>query len=192
MGDTPILEVESKDEGRNAKVRLFADRIEREKPRGRLSMSSARQDFEVTPVRAVSSVQAVKDGFSTKVIVFASGNTIEFRIHPHDAAHRFKDELTRLMLAGGTPAPAAAAPVDRLEQLSKLADLKAQGVLSDEEFEAEKARIMAATEPAAPSPEPAAAPSSSSSSGAAIAGRTAAAVATGGLSEAARLLRRKK
>lgn len=189
MGDTPILEVESKDEGRNAKVRLYADRIEREKPRSRLSVSKAAQDVEVTPVRAVSSVQAQKDGLSTKVTVYASGNTIVFRIHPHDAAHRFRDELTKLMLAGGAPAPTAAAPADRLEQLSKLGDLKAQGVLTDEEFEAEKARIMA--EPEAGSP---AAPAQTEKIGSSApgAGRIAAGLASGGLTEAARLLRRKK
>ena len=40
------------------------------------------------------------------------------------------------------PAPAAPAP-DPIEQLKDLADLKAQGVLSDSEFEAQKARILA-------------------------------------------------
>ena len=49
------------------------------------------------------------------------------------------------------PAPAAApaaAPApsaggnDRLAQLQQLADLKAQGILTDEEFAAEKARIL--------------------------------------------------
>jgi hypothetical protein len=45
-------------------------------------------------------------------------------------------------------APAAAAPAasaggeDRVSQLKDLADLKAQGVLTDEEFAAEKARIL--------------------------------------------------
>jgi hypothetical protein len=38
------------------------------------------------------------------------------------------------------PAPAAA---DRVDQLKDLADLKQQGVLTDEEFAAEKARILA-------------------------------------------------
>ncbi|MET7517456.1 SHOCT domain-containing protein [Streptomyces sp. NPDC005480] len=38
------------------------------------------------------------------------------------------------------PAPPAAA--DRVSQLTQLADLKAQGVLTDEEFAAEKARIL--------------------------------------------------
>jgi hypothetical protein len=53
--------------------------------------------------------------------------------------------------APSEPAPAAAAPTapapsaggdDRLAQLQQLADLKAQGILTDEEFAAEKARIL--------------------------------------------------
>ncbi len=42
------------------------------------------------------------------------------------------------------PAPAAAAPAEsRLDKLKDLADLKEQGVLTEEEFAAEKARILA-------------------------------------------------
>jgi len=43
------------------------------------------------------------------------------------------------------PAPAApeAAPVDRIEALKQLGELKAQGVLTEEEFAVEKARILA-------------------------------------------------
>jgi len=47
------------------------------------------------------------------------------------------------------PAPAAAAPApagggaDRIEQLKELAGLKAQGILTDQEFAAEKAKILA-------------------------------------------------
>jgi Short C-terminal domain len=40
------------------------------------------------------------------------------------------------------PAPSAAAGQDRIAQLKDLADLKAQGILTDEEFAAEKARIL--------------------------------------------------
>jgi hypothetical protein len=39
--------------------------------------------------------------------------------------------------------PAAAASVDPLEQLQKLGELKAAGVLTDEEFTAQKAKILA-------------------------------------------------
>jgi hypothetical protein len=41
------------------------------------------------------------------------------------------------------PAPVAAAPAaDPIEQLQKLGELKAQGILTDEEFAAEKAKIL--------------------------------------------------
>jgi hypothetical protein len=41
------------------------------------------------------------------------------------------------------PAPAAAPAPDPLAQLKELAELKAQGVLTDAEFEAQKAKILA-------------------------------------------------
>jgi hypothetical protein len=41
------------------------------------------------------------------------------------------------------PQPAAAPEPDKLEQLQKLGELKASGVLTDAEFEAQKAKILA-------------------------------------------------
>jgi len=41
------------------------------------------------------------------------------------------------------PAPAAAPAADPLEQLKQLGELKASGVLTDAEFEAQKAKILA-------------------------------------------------
>jgi hypothetical protein len=41
------------------------------------------------------------------------------------------------------PAPAAAAPPDLVSQLKELAALKEQGVLTDEEFATQKARLLA-------------------------------------------------
>jgi hypothetical protein len=45
------------------------------------------------------------------------------------------------------PAPAPAAPAasstdDKIEQLKQLADLKSQGILTDQEFASEKAKIL--------------------------------------------------
>ena len=40
------------------------------------------------------------------------------------------------------PAPAASGGGDRMQQLSELAELKEKGVLTQAEFEAEKARIL--------------------------------------------------
>ena len=48
------------------------------------------------------------------------------------------------LAAAPAPAPAAApAEESVVDQLTKLADLKAQGILSDEEFEAAKAKVLA-------------------------------------------------
>jgi hypothetical protein len=41
------------------------------------------------------------------------------------------------------PAPAAAAPPDMITQLKQLAELKDQGILTDAEFEAQKAKVLA-------------------------------------------------
>jgi len=41
------------------------------------------------------------------------------------------------------PAPAAAAAPDTLTQLKELGELKAQGILTEAEFEAQKAKILA-------------------------------------------------
>jgi len=41
------------------------------------------------------------------------------------------------------PAPAAPSADDRLDQLQKLGELKAAGVLTEAEFEAQKAKILA-------------------------------------------------
>jgi Short C-terminal domain len=41
------------------------------------------------------------------------------------------------------PAPAAAPAADPLEELKKLGELKTAGVLTDAEFEAQKAKILA-------------------------------------------------
>jgi hypothetical protein len=41
------------------------------------------------------------------------------------------------------PAPAPVAAPDPIEQLQKLADLKNQGILTEAEFEAQKAKILA-------------------------------------------------
>ncbi|MFH9395229.1 SHOCT domain-containing protein [Streptomyces sp. NPDC017556] len=40
------------------------------------------------------------------------------------------------------PPPPAPAGTDRVSQLTQLADLKAQGLLTDEEFATEKARVL--------------------------------------------------
>lgn len=133
----------SHESGRNSVVTLYADRLERVKAKKMSSLSNAAQETEVTPVRAVSSVQATKDGMAyTKVTVFASGNNIDFRFG-HAEAQNFKNALMKLVLQGPpSAAPQAPAQPDVMAQLKKLGDLRDAGILSEEEFTAKKADLL--------------------------------------------------
>lgn len=138
----------SHEAGRNAHVRLFSDRIEREKPRGRLSVSSAAQDHEVIPIRSVTSVNIKKDGLTlSKVTVKSGGGEIPFRFR-HEDAQSFRGAIMPLVIAAGHPPSQAAVPTptaaepDVADQIRKLAELRDAGIVSEEEFQAKKAELL--------------------------------------------------
>jgi hypothetical protein len=151
VGGAPLFTGTSRGEdGRNSTVTLWPDRIERVKARSLGSFSKANQDHEVTPVKSISSVQAKKDGFRTKVIVYATGNEIVFRL-PHDDAVKFRGHLLDLMLTekparvpqvivAQTPtATVAPSTADEVRDLAKLRD---EGLMSDAEFETKRREIL--------------------------------------------------
>lgn len=147
-GAAPLLSLKSHDEGRNADVSIYPDRIVRVVERSRLALTKAKQDSEVIPVKSISSVQAKKDGLVyTKVTLFATGNTIEFRLR-HEDAQNMRQTITELILQRDRPAAAASTPAPTLgggiaEELRKLAELRDAGVLSEDEFAAQKAKLLA-------------------------------------------------
>jgi membrane protease subunit (stomatin/prohibitin family) len=53
-----------------------------------------------------------------------------------------QDQYYQQQQAQQQPAPAAAPATDTVTQLQKLADLKSQGILTDAEFQAQKAKIL--------------------------------------------------
>ena len=140
---TQIFQGTSHEEGRNSIVTLYPDRLERVKERSHASLSRAHQDVEVTPLQAVTSVEAKKDKWRTKVTVYASGNDIIFRFG-HDEAQRFKEELLRLIVSrgAGESSPQKASEEDVMEKLRKLGELRATGVLTDAEFEHKKSDLL--------------------------------------------------
>ena len=103
----------------------------------------------MTPIRSVSSVSTKKDGFKTKVTVYASGNEIHFRIK-HSEAIVFSSALQQLILHGPPPVVAPAAPpaappapvVDHMAALQQLGALRDAGILTEEEFATKKAEIL--------------------------------------------------
>jgi hypothetical protein len=135
----------SREAGRNAQIRLYADRIEREKQRSRMSLSGAAQDNEVIPIRSVTSVNIKKHNIMfSDVLVMSAGGTIPFRM-AHDAAQGFKHALMPLVLSAGQPqvvVQQAEPQIDVADQIRKLAELRDQGILNFEEFEAKKSDLL--------------------------------------------------
>ncbi|MDF2578478.1 MAG: hypothetical protein K0S49_57 [Microbacterium sp.] len=170
MAEEPLYQFTSHTEGKNATVRIYPDRIEWDRARGvsgakvtagimtaGLSMlatgvKNGKAGSEMIPVRSISSVTTSRDGMmNSKVSVITSGNTVDFRVS-HKEAETVK--ATLIQLIGGThpaqqaPAAPVAAPApqpsaDVSAQLQQLAALRDAGVLTEEEFAAKKAEILA-------------------------------------------------
>ena len=60
-----------------------------------------------------------------------------------DAVDAQAFRMQQVQPAEPAPAPQAAPPADLVTQLKELAALKEQGILTQEEFDAQKARILA-------------------------------------------------
>ena len=135
----------SHEAGRNAKITLYADRIEREKPRSRVSVQKAVQDHEVIPIRSVTSVNIRKNGaLFSEVTVLSAGGSIPFRFR-HADAQALRSTIMPLVLKAGQPTVLvhqAEPQLDVADQIKKLADLRDQGILSADEFDAKKAQLL--------------------------------------------------
>jgi hypothetical protein len=103
-------------------------------------MSQAVEDF---PLDRLSSVQT-KAGLATgDLTVHASGNSavIKSIIKPD---LKYLGDALRQHIGSGKPRPAPApiTPIDVADQLAKFAALRDQGVLTQEEFAAQKAKLL--------------------------------------------------
>jgi hypothetical protein len=86
-------------------------------------------------------------GMARTAVVAGTATAVSNRVSRRQAERwSAQDSQQYQQEAYAPPPPAPAAPAaggdDRIEKLKELGDLKAQGVLSEEEFAAEKARIL--------------------------------------------------
>ena len=108
---------------------------------------------EMIPIKSISSVTKVRDGIRFSAIrVIVTGNTIDFRVS-HGEAEPIKETITKLIL-GSHPAQAKPTPVDPpstpapgtvgiAEELTKLVGLRDSGILTAEQFETAKTKLLA-------------------------------------------------
>jgi PH (Pleckstrin Homology) domain-containing protein/putative oligomerization/nucleic acid binding protein len=107
-------------------------------------MRSRLEDF---PYGRISTIQHEKSMMWGKVTIFASGNkAIIDNIAPKDQASVIADFARARIGEASAPStqPVPTAPVadDPMEKLRKLGELREAGVLTDEEFATQKAKIL--------------------------------------------------
>jgi hypothetical protein len=80
-------------------------------------------------------------------VIAGTATAVSNRVSRRQAERWYGDDQQQQQqqYAEAPAAPAAAPAADPLEQLKQLGELKAQGVLTDAEFEAQKAKILAST-----------------------------------------------
>ncbi len=108
----PLYEFTSHVAGKNAKVGVFADRIEWTKAGSALGRATAatftvglsllggkKEHNEMIPMRAITSVSTKKDGLmNSKVVVQSAGAAVDFRVS-HAEAAKVKAAIMQAMTA---------------------------------------------------------------------------------------------
>jgi Short C-terminal domain len=82
-------------------------------------------------------------GMARTAVVAGTATAVSNRVSRRQGQRWAAQEAPPQQDAAPPPAAPAPAPEGRLDKLKDLADLKQQGVLTEEEFAAEKARILA-------------------------------------------------
>ncbi len=84
-------------------------------------------------------------GVARTAVIAGTATSVSNRVSRRQASRWSQQEAAQQQYAEPPPpaAPAAPSTDDKLEQLKDLGELKASGVLTEAEFEAQKAKILA-------------------------------------------------
>jgi len=98
-------------------------------------------DMEIFPYSTISSIEMGKGLMGHKINFFASGNKASMKWIKEGDVQGFIEEVkNRIGKKEETKAPAEETITDKIEKLAKL---KGQGILSEEEFEQKKKELLA-------------------------------------------------
>ena len=101
-------------------------------------------DIESFPYANISSMEMGKNLMGHYISFFASGNSCKMKWISDGDVRAFVDTVkAQTAAAKSSPAPSSEQPTDPVDQLERLGKLHAAGVLTDEEFSAKKAEILA-------------------------------------------------
>jgi membrane protease subunit (stomatin/prohibitin family) len=82
-------------------------------------------------------------GVARTAVIAGTATAVSNRVSRRQAERWSQEDQGQYQEQYQEPAPAAAPAADPLEELKKLGELKDSGVLTDAEFEAQKAKILA-------------------------------------------------
>lgn len=100
-------------------------------------------DLEVFPYENISSIEMGKGMMGHHISLFASGNNVRMKwIDKKQDVPAFIGAVKGRMKGGSAVGASVAEPVDSTDQIRKLAELRDEGILSEEEFQAKKAQLL--------------------------------------------------
>lgn len=142
MSEEPILRVKGVAAGkggfRGARLAIFDDRIEVDNP-GAIT----RGKQTVIRFDQVSQVDCKKGiGFSALTISSLGAGNVVVESLKRSEAEQARQLIIEKVAASRQPAAASLPTVDIADQLAKLAALRDSGVLTEDEFAAQKARLL--------------------------------------------------
>jgi len=82
-------------------------------------------------------------GVARTAVIAGTATAVSNRVSRRQANRWSQQEQPQQYYEQPPPAPAPAAAPDVVTQLKELADLRSQGILTDAEFDAQKAKILA-------------------------------------------------
>lgn len=101
-------------------------------------------DFEVFPYENISSIEMGKSMMGHHIKFFASGNEVKMKwINDKDGVAELVNTVKARMKGGSSSAPAPQAPgPDLADQIRRLGELRSEGLLTEEEFQAQKQKLL--------------------------------------------------
>lgn len=103
-------------------------------------------ESESFPYSSLSSFEHGKGLMGASISFYSSGNKVKMKWINAGNIEAFMDAVRSAMAKKSVPAPVAATKTesidDSIEQIKKLAELKDQGILTEEEFTAKKHKIL--------------------------------------------------
>lgn len=121
-------------------IRIWPDRVEEHEPHA--VRKTGTQAISLQQIAQVSMARGIV--WSEITVESTGGHIVKLIGVPNADGDRIKQLLDEAVLSvrATSGPPAASGAVDVADQLRKLADLRDQGILSEEEFTAQKARLL--------------------------------------------------